>query len=127
MENPLGSESYFKVVGDDNGHLIPVVDEWVTSFRPDLKQLILSPPDGLLELGEVEGRIERLRERLLPFVSRDPSRLKEQLAMPTLSMLVEAGRKDLVEEIEDLGGLFYVASILGWKAKRKPPGDLDRS
>lgn len=117
-------------------HFIPLVESIVPEIRMDRKEIILDPPEGLLDLGRRQANIDIIEYKLKP-VLQELSRIKEAdrnhisgsrldddsaLMMPTRKELEELGRKDIIRLIVRAGGFLEVAQCLGYQSARRPPG-----
>ena len=118
--------AYFRVIeqGESQArHFIPIVSEMIPTFRPNLHHVMITPPAGLLELGQNCTEIDKLRAKLQRYAQpEDKTRRWCRIVMPKASLLAAKGRMDLIKEINDLGGFIEVAAILGWKFPRRPWG-----
>lgn len=125
--------TYLKVVEDPLGpntnetiHLIPLVQDIVPSLVLVAKKVMLTPPDGLLDIGKSKANIAELGTELAEFTTYPCGCFGDRLGvkyMPTKRALKNAGRDDLVAAVEECGGFVVVAGELGWTTHRKPPGE----
>ena len=111
-------------------HLIPLVPSIVPVIDAEKELIVLSPPQGLLDLGRRQAALARI-DRLLrksgivsSVYMESPDGLQEELKprMPTRRELEEMGRYDIVKLVLDNGGFLDVAQCLGYRGRRKPPG-----
>jgi hypothetical protein len=131
-------------------HLIPLVQSIVPEIRTDQEEIVVDPPDGLLDLGRRNAQIEILRHVLDPIMEElaekkksimddndesftthtqtdqhntdNDTITKEDMMMPTRKELEDMGRRDVVRLIQRAGGFLDVAQCLGYRSVRKPPG-----
>lgn len=106
-------------------HLIPLVESIVPVICPDKEEIILDPPDGLLDLGRRQATMDVIEYKLHPIIeeiSRRKGSEEEAPTMPTRKELEDLGRKDLVRLVIDAGGFLEVAQYLGYRSVRRPPG-----
>ena len=129
VEEDAASEmglAYFRVLQRGKSparHIIPIVAEMIPSFRPNLHHVMISPPAGLLELGQNCTQMDKLQTKLQRYAKPEDKRHRWcRIVMPQASLLASKGRTDLIKEINDLGGFAEVAAILGWKFDRRPWG-----
>lgn len=109
----------------DTTHLIPLVDEIVPYVVIGSNKVVVTPPEGLLDIGKTNAKIENLRRELTPYAISPSGYFGLHTpfrSMPTQKSLLMAGRKDLVARIASCGGSSYVAAILGWNSRRLPIG-----
>ena len=100
-------------------HLIPLARAIFPRWNPDTRTLAADPPFGLLDLGARQSKIRGLRRDLQPYCSRVA---KGEQGMPKKTALARAGREDLIERIDELGGWYEAAAQLGLRSNRKPNG-----
>ena len=100
-------------------HLIPLARAIFPRWNPDARTLAADPPFGLLDLGARQSKIRGLRRDLQPYCSRVA---KGEQGMPKKTALARAGREDLIERIDELGGWYEAAAQLGLRSNRKPNG-----
>ena len=100
-------------------HLIPLARSIFPRWNHEDKVLAADPPAGLLDLGARQSKIRGLRRDLQPYCSRISD---AEQGMPKKTALSRAGREDLIERIDELGGWYEAAAQLGLASKRKPNG-----
>lgn len=110
-------------------HLIPLVPEIVNSVDHVGRQISISPPEGLLDIGRRTLLLRQLRQALTEYAlgsetyqqiygeatsrSLGPGdeEAKPLVRMPTYSDLVRDERHDLIKAIKDAGGFLDVALV----------------
>ena len=100
-------------------HLIPLARAIFPRWNRETRTLAADPPFGLLDLGARQSKIRGLRRDLQPYCSRVA---KGEQGMPKKTALARAGREDLIERIDELGGWYEAAAQLGLRSNRKPNG-----
>ena len=126
--NPIIYESDGMTFTIEEEHLIPLVESIVPEICPDKEEIILDPPDGLLDLGRRKASMDVIEYKINPVI-RELSKQKgieededAVLTMPTRKELEELGRKDIVRLVIQAGGFLEVAQNLGYQSVRRPPG-----
>ena len=110
-------------------HLVPFVDSIVPYIDVENEEIVIDPPDGLLELGKRRVLMDIIEYKLGPLVEEmAASKTKENLSgekvlmMPTRRELEDMGRRDIVRLVMKAGGFLEVAQYLGYTSIRRPPG-----
>lgn len=124
---------YLKVVQDSlktssfrTVHLIPLVPDIVPSLIVVANKVMLTPPDGLLDIGRSKEKIAELRTELAAYTTHPSGCFGDRLGityMPKKDALESVGRADLVSAVRSCGGFVVVAGALGWMTHRKPEGE----
>ena len=123
--NPIIHEHDDMTFTVEEEHLIPLVESIVPVICADKEEVILDPPDGLLDLGRRQATMDMIDYKLHPIIEELSQRKgsKEGAAtMPTRKELEDLGRKDLVRLVIEAGGFLEVAQYLGYRSVRRPPG-----
>lgn len=130
--NPIIHEHQDTMYTVEEEHLIPLVESIVPEINMDKEEIILNPPDGLLDLGRRKANMDIIEYKINPIIQelsrmhgRDSSGSEEEdsvLTMPTRKELEDMGRKDIVRLVIQAGGFLEVAQYLGYKSVRRPPG-----
>eukprot|EP00798_Chlamydomonas_sp_ICE-L_P005042 gene5042-34831_t len=103
---------------------IPLDARFLPYLDLESEELYLQCPTGFLDLGRRSMFLELLKQELPPYacLAREAPGRAEELRMPSMQKLKEAGRRDLCDIIQKCGGLLEVALELGWQSSRRPAG-----
>ena len=107
-------------------HHIPLVPDLVQKIENTRQLITLQLPRGLLQLGRQDAYCRLLAEEIPQYTEQLTNRFRDRMLgereFPSLQKLRDAGRSDLVQLIKKAGGLATVASNIGLRSPRKPPG-----
>lgn len=107
-------------------HCIPLVADMVQNVDAAHQVITLRLPRGLLQLGRQDAYCRLLAEEIPQYTEQLTNRFRDRILgereFPSLQKLRDAGRSDLVQLIKKAGGLATVASNIGLRSPRKPPG-----
>lgn len=109
-------------------HLVPFVDSIVPYIDVENEEIVIDPPEGLLELGRRRVLMDIIEYKLAPIVEEMAASKRENvsgeqvLMMPTRRELEDMGRRDIVKLVMKAGGFLEVAQYLGYASIRRPPG-----
>ncbi|KAI8110829.1 hypothetical protein M9434_004403 [Picochlorum sp. BPE23] len=109
-------------------HLVPFVDSIVPHIDVENEEIVIDPPDGLLELGKRKVLMDIIEYKISPIVEEMAASRGENISgekvlmMPTRRELEDMGRRDIVKLVMKAGGFLEVAQYLGYTSIRRPPG-----
>lgn len=106
-------------------HLLPYVKDVLPAASRARRELLATPPPGLLRLGRQRLLIDHLRPRLLALSDSSGPAIRGGGHMPTRASLVSAGHADLVRDVDRAGGFAAVALAVGLRSRRRPVGYWD--